>query len=102
MRLAAAGGPAAPATTLDKSRGDVAHTEPWFLPDGRHFLYLRDTGLSGFVSVGSLDAEPEEQDSRRLAETGLSTVYVTSANASSGQLLFLRRGALMAQAFDAR
>jgi len=49
-----------------------------------------------------LDAKPEEQDSRRLAETGLGAVYVPSVNASSGQLLFLRRGALMEQAFDAR
>jgi eukaryotic-like serine/threonine-protein kinase len=102
MRVSAAGGVATPLTVLNTAHGDVAHTEPWFLPDGRHFLYLRDTGPSGFVSVGSLDAKPEEQDSRRLAETGFSAVYVPSANASSGQLLFLRRGALMEQAFDAR
>jgi len=42
------GGQAMPITTLAK--GDSAHTWPQFLPDGRHFLYLRlsaDPNLAG-------------------------------------------------------
>ncbi len=102
MRVSAEGGVASPVTTLDASHGDVAHTVPWFLPDGRHFLYLRDTGSGGAISIGSLDVKPEEQDSRRLIETPSGAAYVPSSDSGSGQLLFRRRGALMAQPFDPR
>jgi len=36
----AAGGAAQPATVLDQAGGDVSHSWPQFLPDGRHFLFL--------------------------------------------------------------
>src|SRR4029079_7973673 len=39
-RMSAAGGPATPATTLDRTRAETAHVWPHFLPDGRHFLYV--------------------------------------------------------------
>jgi hypothetical protein len=58
MRVSAAGGVATPLTALDASYGDITHTVPWFLPDGRHFIYLRDTGTSGAISEGSLDVKP--------------------------------------------
>ena len=102
MRVSASGGGATPLTVLDTAHGDVAHTEPRFLPDGTHFLYARDTGTNGFTSVGSLNAKPEEQDSRRLVETGYGAAYAPSSDLDSGQLLFLRDGTLMAQPFDAR
>ena len=103
MRVLAAGGVATPLTALDASHGEIAHTVPWFLPDGRHFIYLRDSeGRGGSISVGSLDAKPEQQDLRRLIGTGSGAVYVPSSDPNSGQLLFLRRGTLMAQPFDAR
>ena len=102
MRVSAAGGVVTPLTVLDASHGDVAHTVPWFLPDGRHFVYFRDTGRSGGISVGSLDAKPEEQDPRRLVETAFGASYIPSSDPNSGQLLFLRGTALMAQPFDAR
>ena len=102
MKVSGSGGEATPITVLDVAHGDVAHTEPWFLPDGRHFLYLRDRGTTGFTSVGSLDAKPQEQDTRRIAESDFGAVYAPSSAPQSGHLLFLRRGAVMAQAFDAR
>src|SRR6202022_3973637 len=37
QRVAAAGGTPVPATKLGP--GDNSHRLPWFLPDGRHFLY---------------------------------------------------------------
>ena len=67
-RVSAAGGAAFPVTTLDTSREETGHSYPFFLPDGRHFVYLRissrpeNTG----IYVGSLDAKPEQQDLRRL------------------------------------
>jgi len=102
MRVSAMGGIATPLTALDTSHGDIAHTVPSFLPDGRHFLYLRDTGTSGFIAVGLLDAKPEEQDSTRLVETPSGAAYVPSSDRDAGQLLFLRQGSLMAQSFDTR
>jgi eukaryotic-like serine/threonine-protein kinase len=102
MKVAASGGDATPITVLDIAHGDVAHTEPSFLPDGRHFLYLRDRGTTGFTSVGSLDAKPEEQDTQLIAESDFAAVYAPSPAPQSGHLLFLRRGVVMAQVFDAR
>jgi hypothetical protein len=68
LRVSADGGVPVPVTMLDAAHGDVAHTNPFFLPDGRHFIYLQDEATSAAVSVGSLDAKPEEQDSRRLID----------------------------------
>jgi hypothetical protein len=35
----AGGGTPTPVSTLDSAHGDVSHRWPWFLPDGRHFLF---------------------------------------------------------------
>jgi Tol biopolymer transport system component len=103
MRVSASGGAASPVTTLDPSRKETWHTQPSFLPDGRHFIYLRgshepeNTG----IYVGSLDARPEEQDLRRLASTHIGAAYVPPSEAGMGQFLFIRDGTLMGQRFDA-
>jgi hypothetical protein len=39
MKVNAQGGPAAPATVLDKTVHST-HRWPWFLPDGNHFIFL--------------------------------------------------------------
>jgi len=101
MRVSADGGIPAPVTALDTAHGDVAHTNPQFLPDGRHFLYLRDLDTSGAISVGSLDTKPGEQDPRRLIEGVTGPAYASSPGRDSGELLFLRGRTLMAQRFDA-
>jgi eukaryotic-like serine/threonine-protein kinase len=102
MRVSAAGGRATPLTVLDPSHGDVAHTEPYFLPDGRHFVYYRDLGTDGAISAGSLDAKPEQQDYKRLVQASLGVAYAPSSDPGFGQMLFLRGLTLMAQRFDAR
>ncbi len=103
MQVSAAGGVASPLTTLDPSRKEVVHVLPSFLPDGRHFLYLRASSIpeNSGVYIGSLNTKPEEQDSRRLLATTSGPVYVPSSDSDSGQVLFLRQGTLMAQPFDA-
>jgi len=102
MRVSAAGGVATPVTVLDAQHGDVAHTEPQFLPDGRHFIYTRDLYTALAISAGSLDVKPEEQDSRRLVQESLGGAYAPSSEPAFGQMLFLRGKTLMAQPFDAR
>ena len=43
-RVPAAGGEPTPVTTLDPSQGHNTHRWPYFLPDGRRFLYLARSG----------------------------------------------------------
>jgi Tol biopolymer transport system component len=93
-RVSSAGGTPAPLTRLDSSRGELAHYHPYFLPDGRHFLYLAigsQPELEGF-RVGSLDS----RETKPLVNTHASGAY-----APPGYLLFLRDRTLMAQKFDA-
>jgi serine/threonine protein kinase len=103
MQISAAGGVASPLTTFDPSRKEVVHVLPFFLPDGRHFLYLRTSGSpeNSGAYVGSADTKPEEQDSKRLLATTSAPVYVPSSDSHPGQVLFVRQGTLMAQPFDA-
>ena len=103
MRVSADGGVPTAATALDTAHGDVAHVNPYFLPDGRHFFYVRELSTSEDISVGSLDAKPDEQDSRRLIQGGaIGPTYVPSRGGDDGELLFVRERALMAQRFDTR
>ena len=99
MQVPAAGGVPALLTTTE-GRNEV-HTFPSFLPDGRHFLYLRAPENPG-IYLGSLDVKPEQQSSRRILSTSLMAVYAASADPRMGRLLFLREGTLLAQAFDER
>src|SRR5437773_4943899 len=93
-RVSAAGGEPTPVTTLDKSRQETSHRWPYFLPDGRHFLYtVLGAPESRGIYVSSLDAK----ENRRLLNVGNSDV----AYAAPGYLLFRRVVTLMAQAFDA-
>jgi Tol biopolymer transport system component/predicted Ser/Thr protein kinase len=92
-RVPAAGGEPKPVLRLDSAPQEM-QIYPWFLPDGRHFLYysgFADAGKSGIRS-GSLDS----------AETRPVLAAQTNfAFAPPGFLLFARQQTLMAQAFDA-
>jgi Tol biopolymer transport system component len=99
MQIPAAGGARTTATVLDTTRGERLHTFPWFLPDGRHFLYFASTGgddlnIGGTsqktVNLGSLDS----YESRIVTHADAPAVY------ASGYLLFLRDSVLLAQPFD--
>jgi len=105
MRVPPAGGVASPLTTIDSSRKETSHDLPSFLPDGKHFIYLRLSGVpeNSGVYIGSLDAKPADQSLKRLlAADDFPTIYVPSSDAQPGQLLFVRNGTLLAQTFDAR
>ena len=95
-RVPAAGGAPVP-LPVDKSRKEQAHHFPYFLPDGRHFLYRAGitTAYAGDegngIYVGSLDSS----EYKLILRADTYAVY------ASGHLLFWRDGALMAQPFDA-
>jgi Tol biopolymer transport system component len=101
-RVSGSGGIPSSVTALDASRKETRHAFPTFLADGRRFLYLRSSTIpeNSGVYLGSLDAKPDEQDSRQLVATTFGPAYVPSREGGRGQLLFLREGALLAQAFD--
>ncbi len=98
-RVPASGGRATAVTRLDKTRGESSHRWPYFLPDGRHFLYLVASFGSGAerekmgIYVRSLDSSEE-----RLIVAAKSTL----AYAAPGFVLFRREQHLVAQPFDAR
>jgi Tol biopolymer transport system component len=81
LRVAASGG-----TAVAIAGTDGRH--PWFLPDGRHFLYQN----ARQVRVGDLNEAGTSV--RAIAEANSSAVY------SEGHLLYLRGNTLMAQPFD--
>jgi len=93
-RVSEAGSEPISATVLDQSRFEISHRWPYFLPDGRHFLYFvrSSQAESGGIYVGSLDSK----DTKRLLPTTLNAAY-----APPGFLLFMRNEMLMAQRFDA-
>jgi Tol biopolymer transport system component len=92
QKVGSGGGTPVPVTTPDKT--EVGHRFPWFLPDGRHFLYAGlTTGSSpptGTLWIGSLDSS--ERVSIGPADS--------AAMYSSGHLLFVRGGILLARPFD--
>jgi serine/threonine protein kinase len=95
-RVSAAGGPVTAVTVLDAASGDVQHSFPSFLPDGRHFLYSVIGSRSGATSlrgvyVASLDgAEPPR----------LLLPLASSARYGNGYVAFVRSTSLFAQRFD--
>ncbi len=103
-RVPASGGTVVAVTTVDGNRGESNHLVPAFLPDGQHFLYVRestDAALSG-VYVGRIDAAPDQQDLTRLLTVTTQTVFVPEDGGDEGHLLYLREGVLTAQPFNGR
>ena len=102
--MPASGGVPVQITALDPARQETGQFGPSFLPDGRHFVYIRastDEGKSA-IYLGSVDAKPEQQSSKPLVASNSQPVYAPSADPSTGYLLFIREGTLMAQPFDNR
>ena len=105
LRVRESGGAASPLTSLDASRKEEFHLLPTFLPDGRHFVYLRVSPAAPEASgiyIGTLDAKPEAQSLERLMPYEIGVTYAAATNSGPGRLLFLREGTLIAQPFDER
>jgi Tol biopolymer transport system component len=92
QKVSAGGGASTPLTSPDQTRHDLAYRWPWFLPDGRHFLYLAIAREHSSIRVGSLDS----RESRPVLENQLNAIY------AEGYVLYVRDTTLMAQPFDAK
>jgi Tol biopolymer transport system component len=90
------------------ANGQLAHFHPFFLPDGKHFLYYVEGSAEvrgiyvGTIGPGPIVSElvrlvdvgfPREQD-KRLVDAQAGGVY------AMGRLFFVRGGTLLAQPFN--
>ena len=97
-RVSALGGTPTPATALDTQAGETQHWAPFFLPDGRHFLYFaagsKDRGPDdpNGVYVATLDSPART----RILDGGSNAKY------ADGHLIFPRERTLVAQAFNVK
>ena len=89
VQVSAQGGEPKPVTMKTEDSDAERHRFPYFLPDGRHFLFYRE---QKGIWVGSLDS-PEV---KRIAPDNSPLVY-----APPGWLMFVRNDTLVAQPFDA-
>ncbi|MEZ4387267.1 MAG: protein kinase [Candidatus Krumholzibacteriia bacterium] len=92
MSVPAVGGEPVAITDLASDTGFDSHRHPWFLPDGRRFLYVA-RGISTTASevrLASLDAD----STRVVMRNQTQAVFV------DGYLLYARNDILVAHAFD--
>lgn len=93
-KVSAQGGSATPATVLDKTKHSTQRW-PWFLPDGKHFIFLATSHTGGDpkqngIYFGSVDS----------TENRLVVATESAAQYASGYLLYQVSTALVAQPFD--
>jgi len=93
FRVGASGGVPVQLTELDRSRQEIAHRHPYFLPDGQHFIYtaVSTTFENSAIYVSSLDSKERKR---------ILNAMLKAAFAAPDHILFMRDDALMAQAFD--
>ena len=101
-RVSAAGGEPVFITAVDKTRHEINHRMPHFLPDGRHFLYVAasDEADKESILVGELPSNPQAKPTpgsgKRIMASNSEVRW-----APPGYLLFVREHNLLAQPFHA-
>ena len=91
LRVSPKGGAPAVERTLDPGNKEIGLLFPWFLPDGKRYLYtVRDANRQGVIELGEAGAKPI-----RLINAVSNAQWV-----DPDFLLFVRDGSLIAQRFD--
>lgn len=90
------GGTPVEITKGDSSGQAYTDRDPYFLPDGKHFLFVRRARNSGSIYAASLDSSVAKQggDIQQILPNGSNVAY------SDGYLFYVKQGALTAQEFD--
>jgi serine/threonine protein kinase len=98
----AGGGLARPASLVDSAAGEDTYAWPWFLPDGKHFIFTTigrsssdENADANFIKLGFVDST----NSIRLYETNQPLDRVEYTN--EGYILFVAQNNLMGLPFDA-
>jgi eukaryotic-like serine/threonine-protein kinase len=95
-RVAATGGAATPVTRLPREGSGQAHRWPFFLPDGKHFLYLADWSAPEDPHGNGLYAGSLDGGEAKL----ISPDILGNVEYANGYLLYFRNRGIMAQPFD--
>ena len=104
LRVDAKGGKPVVMRGLDEAKFEDFHYWPYFLPDGRHFLYLVRSARpeNSGIYVESLEAQPGGGRRKLLLNATSNAAYAPPAKGSGpGHILFMRDRSLMAAPFDA-
>jgi serine/threonine-protein kinase len=94
-RVSSTGGPVTTATTLDTRAGEGGHLWPQFLPDGKSLLFTIGTTGTNMERARIVLHSLATGTRRTLIEGGTHARYV-----SSGHIVYITAGALMAVPFD--
>ncbi|MGA8199303.1 MAG: protein kinase, partial [Candidatus Sulfotelmatobacter sp.] len=93
-KVSSQGGAVEPATLIEKTKHDT-HRWPWFLPDGKHFLFLATSHTGGDPTPnGIYFASLDNKETRQIVTSDSAAQY------ASGYLLYRANTALVAQPFD--
>ena len=97
-RVSEKGDSAGAVTALNSARQERSHDAPYFLPDGRRFLYTVQSARPDYdgIYLGSLG----QKEGRLLIAGASDGLYTRPRGSSHGYILFARELVLMAQAFD--
>ena len=95
-KVSAAGGVPSPVTEIDSAQKERSHRWPFFLPDGRHFLFCaRDSSnIMTREKLALYKASLDGRDRKFLLHVFSNVAY------ASGFILFYRDDVLFAQPFD--
>ncbi len=93
-RIPASGGVPERATNTDSGSAEYTHRLPYFLPDGKHFLFTDGAipSLDGTLRIGELGS----MQTRALLDIPTNVEY------ADGRLLYTAEGLLMSRPFDPR
>jgi Tol biopolymer transport system component len=91
FRVPTGGGPAVRTLAPDVARGEFSISWPWFLPDGRRFLYLSRHRDSSSLLMAEPGKPPKEV---------LSGIVSNAQYVDPGYLVYARDGTLLGQRFE--
>ncbi len=91
LQVSASGGTPQPLTALDSENSELSHVSPEILPDGKAFLFTVRSGNGDQIVVQDF----ETGEHRVLVQDGITARFV-----STGHLVYVREGTLLAVPFD--
>ena len=95
--VSASGGTPTPLLGIDREAHETTHSWPWFLPDGKHYLYLAEMGENSGVDGNYLLRVGDVETKTAIT---LFPIDARVQYCEPGYLVYFRNGILLAQKFD--